>query len=269
MRATKYKCRLIQLIALCLILLINQSAASSLRGEKVRELGELKVCYWPDYFAISYKNPRTGRLEGIDIDMAKALATSMGVSLKLVESSFSSLIENLSNNACDIAMHAVGIRDDRKPYMEFSSPYLKSDIYAVGTKDSQYIASWEDIDEHGNVVVVQRGTFMEPVIKGYIKNAKVTIVDSFKAREQEVLSGRADVFMADYPYGKRMTQLTSWAVLFKPKESLAPTEYAYAVPKGELDWLQEINDFLLTMKKTGKLAQFAEKNGLSEIVVND
>ncbi|MDO6593238.1 ABC transporter substrate-binding protein [Neptuniibacter sp. 1_MG-2023] len=250
-------------------MLINQSAASSLRGEKVRELGELKVCYWPDYFAISYKNPRTGRLEGIDIDMAKALATSMGVSLKLVESSFSSLIENLSNNACDIAMHAVGIRDDRKPYMEFSSPYLKSDIYAVGTKDSQYIASWEDIDEHGNVVVVQRGTFMEPVIKGYIKNAKVTIVDSFKAREQEVLSGRADVFMADYPYGKRMTQLTSWAVLFKPKESLAPTEYAYAVPKGELDWLQEINDFLLIMKKTGKLAQFAEKNGLSEIVVND
>ncbi|WP_067984055.1 ABC transporter substrate-binding protein [Neptuniibacter pectenicola] len=261
--------KIIHLVVLLTILLFTHTTAASVRSEQIIERGELNVCYWPDYFAISYKNPRTGRLEGIDIDMAREFAVSMGVKLTFVESSFSNLIENLANNACDIAMHGIGIRDNRKPYMTFSTPYLVSGIYAVGVKDNQYIASWDDIDKHGHVVVVQQGTFMEPVIKRYIKNAQVTVVDSFKAREQEVLSGRADVFMADYPYGKRMTQLTSWAVLFKPKQPLAPTEYAYAVPKGELDWLAEVNAFLLTMKQTGKLAAFAEKNGLSEIVVND
>jgi ABC-type amino acid transport substrate-binding protein len=255
-------------IAAVMAIGVNSVFASE-RAEKIRVAGEIKVCIWPDYFAISYRNPRTHRLEGIDIDMARELAKSMNVKLTFVESSFSQLVENMGNDACDIAMHAIGVRDDRKPFMEFSQPYLASGIYAVGTKDNVQLDSWDKIDRDGVVVVVQKGTYMEPVVKARFKYADVSVVDSFKAREQEVLSGRADVFMGDYPYGKRMVALTSWAVLLAPDKPFAKTNYAYAVPKGETDWLKEVDAFLLKMKTSGKLAEYAEKNGLTEILVDD
>ncbi len=256
-------------VALSLLVALMNSAIASERAEKIKRTGEIRVCIWPDYFTISYRNPRTQQLEGIDIDMAHELASSLGVKLTFIESSFSQLVSNLEKDACDIAMHGVGIRDSRKPYMEFSQPYLASGIYAVGTKDNAEVTRWEDIDQEGVIAVVQKGTYMEPVVKQAFKHAEVAVVDSFKAREQEVLSGRGDVFMTDYPYGKRMTALTEWAVLFAPPVPLAKTYYAYAVPKGEMAWLEEVDAFLLQMKKTGKLYQFAEKNGLSEIVVTE
>src|SRR5215207_8133777 len=47
-----------------------------------------RVCIWPEYYAISYKNPRTGQLEGIDIDIAKELAGELKAQLEFVESGF-------------------------------------------------------------------------------------------------------------------------------------------------------------------------------------
>jgi ABC-type amino acid transport substrate-binding protein len=257
------------LILLSLLASTINSAIASERSENIIAVGEVKVCIWPGYFAISYRNPRTQKLEGIDIDMAHELANTLGVKLTFVESSFSKLASNLKSNACDIAMHGVGIRDSRKPHMEFSQPYLASGIYAVGTKDNRAINSWDEIDQEGVIAVVQKGTYMEPVVKEKFKKAEISVVDSFKAREQEVMSGRADVFMTDFPYGKRMVTLTEWAVLLSPEQPFAKTGYAYAVPKGELEWLKEVDDFLNAMKKTGKLSRFAEKHGLSEIVVKN
>ncbi|WP_028878874.1 substrate-binding periplasmic protein [Terasakiella pusilla] len=236
------------------------------RLKDLKTLDEMKVCIWPDYFAISYRNPRTGKLEGIDIDMAYELAKYLEVEVEFVDSSFAELKDNMQNGRCDIAMHGVGVREDRKAYMDFAEPHLVSGIYAVGMKRNEAIQKWSDIDQPGNVVVVQKGTYMEPVMREYLKHAELSVVESFKAREQEVESGRADVFMTDYPYGKRMASLTTWAHLMEPDEVLAPTPYAFAVPKGDTEWLAIINKFVRYVKESGRLAAAAERHGLTPIV---
>jgi ABC-type amino acid transport substrate-binding protein len=236
------------------------------RLEAIKASGEIRVCIWPGYFAISYKNPRTLELEGIDIDMAKEFAKSLGVKLSFVNSSFAKLIENMTNNACDIAMHGVGVRDDRKKHMDFSEPHLTSGIYAVSMKSNSAISTWEDIDQEGNIIVVQKGTYMEPVMREFLKKGELSVVNSFKAREQEVQSGRADVFMTDFPYGRRMASLTNWARLLEPATPLAPTPYAYAVPKGDPQWLAAVNAFVKAVKADGRLAASGAKHGLTPIV---
>ncbi|MGB0683965.1 MAG: substrate-binding periplasmic protein [Magnetovibrionaceae bacterium] len=247
---------------------VAQQVVAQARLAKVMEAGELRVCIWPGYFAISYRNPRTGELEGIDIDMAKAFAGDLGVKLSFVDSSFAKLIENMTNDACDIAMHGVGVRADRAKHMDFSQPHLISGIYAVSMKSNDVIKTWDDIDQAGNVIVVQKGTYMEPVMRETLKQADLSVVDSFKAREQEVESGRADVFMTDFPYGRRMVSLTDWALLLEPPAPLAPTPYAYAVPKGDAEWLARVDEFLAKVKADGRLAASAEKHGLTPIVAN-
>lgn len=253
-------------LALAATLFSAVPAPAADRLATIRARGDLRVCIWPDYFAISYRNPRTGQLEGIDIDMANAFAASLGVKVAFVDSSFARLVETMTTDVCDVAMHAVGIRPDRAQHMDFTQPHLVSGIYAVAQKGNPAIASWADIDRPGNVVVVMKGTFMEPVMKESLKKAELRVVDDFKAREQEVMSGRADVFMTDYPYGRRMVALTDWARLFEPPAPLAPTPYAYAVPKGEPDWLKVVDAFVAAVKADGRLKESARRHGLSPIV---
>ncbi len=244
----------------------SDSLAAEGRLDRIRTTGELRVCIWPDYFSITYRNPRTQVLEGIDIDMAQAFAADLGVAVRFVDSSFAALVDNLANDACDIAMHGVGVRPDRAAHMDFTQPHLVSGIFAVSMKTNAAITTWADIDRPGNVVVVHKGTYMEPVMRSTLKAAEVLSVNDFKAREQEVQAGRGDVFMTDFPYGRRMAALTDWARLLEPPSPIAPTPYAYAVPKGEPAWLAEADAFVSRAKADGRLRAAAERHGLLPIL---
>lgn len=234
--------------------------------ERIHQTGVLRVCIWPAYFTISYRDPRTGTLEGIDIDLAQALAQDLGAKVEFVDSSFADLVSNMEKDACDISMHAVGIRPDRAEHMDFSDPYLRSGIYAVVPRTHPSIRDWSDIDKDGHVVVVQKGTYMEPVMRDFLKHATLKVVESFKEREQEVESGRGDVFMTDYPYGRRMATQTPWAALLAPPTPLAPTPYAYAIPRHDPQWLARVQQFVHDIKSDGRLKAAAERHGLSPIV---
>ena len=58
------------------------------RIDRVREAGVLRVCIWPDYYSITYRNPKTQLLSGIDIDLAGELGKDLGVAVQFVDSSF-------------------------------------------------------------------------------------------------------------------------------------------------------------------------------------
>ncbi len=76
---------------------------SELTGQRLR------VCIWPDYRGVSFRDPRSGVLSGIDIDMAYALAADIGRTVEFVDSSFAKLIDDPSQSRCDVAMFAVGV----------------------------------------------------------------------------------------------------------------------------------------------------------------
>ena len=58
----------------------------------------MKVCIWPQYYAISLRNPDTGKFEGIDIDLSEELAKDIGVKLEYVETTFGTFIADLQAN---------------------------------------------------------------------------------------------------------------------------------------------------------------------------
>jgi len=48
-------------------------AASAMAGpvlDRVRASGRVRVCIWSDYYGVTYRNPRTLALTGIDIDLS-------------------------------------------------------------------------------------------------------------------------------------------------------------------------------------------------------
>ena len=257
------------LIAMCLAFLGASAQAQDRpvnRLERVKAAKLVRVCIWPDYYNITYRNPKTQALSGVDIDMAQALGKDLGVAVEFVDSSFTKLIDDLTQERCDVAMFAVGITPQRADKIRFTQPHLASDIYAVTSKANRRIKGWDDIDQDGAVVAVARGTLHETVMKSKLKAAQLVVLDTPFAREQEVQSGRADVFMTDYPYSQRFMANADWARLISPPGKYHVTPYAYAVKPGDDAWLARLNGFVSAIKKDGRLMAAAKRNRLEPVV---
>ena len=236
------------------------------RLARIESTKTLRVCIWPDYYGISFRNPKSQQLAGIDIDNARDLAKDLGVAVEFVDSSFARLIDDVTSDRCDIAMFAIGITPARQEKLRFTQPHLISDIYAITTKTNRRMQFWNDIDRPGTVVVVAKGTLHEPVMKAKLKAAELRVVDTPAAREQEVQSGRADVFMTDYPFSRRMLDNADWARLISPTETYHLTPYAWAMAPGDDRFHARVEKAMAAMKADGRLMANAKRNGLDPIV---
>ena len=263
--------RLLRLAPLLLASLIAIFAAplqafAADRLERIAADGTLRVCIWPDYYGISFRNPKTGQLSGIDVDNARNLARQLGVRTQFVDSSFATLIDDIEADRCDIAMFAIGITPAREAHLRFTRPYLASDIYAITTRTNPRINDWEDIDKPGIVVAVAKGTLHEPVMKEKLQQAELRVLETPHAREYEVQSGRADVFMTDFPYSRRMLDNSDWARLVSPPSLYHSTRYAWAMAPGDDAFFQYVERFLAAMKRDGRLMTNAVRHRLEPIV---
>jgi ABC-type amino acid transport substrate-binding protein len=259
-----------RLLASCFVaLLFAQGAFAAGQLERISASGQVRVCIWPDYYGISYRNPKTQQLEGIDIDMARELGKDLGASVQFVDSSFARLIPDVTGDRCDLAMFAIGILPQRAEKLRFTRPHLKSDIVAITTKSNRRIKSWEDIDRAGIVVAVAKGTLHEPVMRDKLRHATLIVLDTPHARELEVESGRADVFMTDYPYSRRMLETTDWARLVTPTTTYHLTPYAYAMRYGDDAWYARVERFMSDIKRDGRLAAAIRRHKLEPIAITE
>ncbi len=253
--------------ALALACLLPQAGLAGAVMDRVKATGTVRVCIWPDYYGVTYRNPRNQQLSGIDIDLSVQFARDLQARLEYVDSSFATFIDDVNGDRCDLAMFAVGVLQQRMARLRFTRPYLQSDVYAITTKGSRVVRRWEDIDRPGVLVGVQAGTFMEPVMSAALKQARMVVVRPPATRERELEAGRIDVFMSDYPYSRRLLDNADWAELVTPPRAFHVLPYAYALRHGDEEWFQAVDGFVQRIQRDGRLDAAAKRNGLTAIVV--
>jgi cyclohexadienyl dehydratase len=87
--------------------------------------GTLRVGLTEDYRPFSFADA-SGKVEGIDVDMATSLAQSLGVRLDIVKTSWPTLKSDLEANSFDIAMGGITITLYRQKTGLFSNPVFSS-----------------------------------------------------------------------------------------------------------------------------------------------
>ena len=248
----------------------NNANAFSIAGPllaRVKATGTLRVCIWPDYFGITYRDPRTQQLSGLDIALAAAFAQDLKLRVEYVDASFVTLIDDVSSGRCDVAMFALAVTAQRAERLRFTRPYLRGDIYAITTRNNRVVRNWADIDKPGVVVGVQVGTFMEPVMSAALKQARLVVVRPPATRERELEAGRIDVFMTDYPYSRRLLDNADWAGLIAPPQPFYMVDYAYAVKPGDDEWFAVVDGFVQRIQRDGRLDAITQQHRLRDIAV--
>src|SRR5262245_27512174 len=128
------RCYLLAAIGVAATLLMGSVAEAQQLQSRLYEVTKnkkLRVCQYRLYYSISFRNPTTGKIEGIDADLAQELAKELGAELEIVESGFATFIADLQANKCEIGMFGVGATLKRAQAVEFSKPYVINKIIAV------------------------------------------------------------------------------------------------------------------------------------------
>ncbi len=235
--------------------------------QRIAAAGELRVCVWPEYYGVSFRNAKSDSVTGVDADLARAFAAELGVRLRFVDSSFARLIEDVTADRCDIAMMAVAITKERQERLAFAQPHLRTDVYLVTTRNNTRVRNWDDIDRPGTRIGVAAGTLHEALMRSRLQHSELVVVDAPQTREGELQSGRIDAFMSDFPFTRKMVDYHDWVRVVAPPTPYFPVHAAFAVKPGDEAWLRRVDQFVAAVKADGRLLRFAGRYGMEPIVV--
>ena len=96
-----------------------------------------------------------GGYEGIDIEIAEAIAAKLGLELVIDDMDFSSVITAVQTGKADMAMAGLTVNEERKQNVDFTEPYATGVQVIIVTEDSE-IQSVDDLE--GKMIGTQEGT---------------------------------------------------------------------------------------------------------------
>lgn len=102
--------------------------------DTVKQHGVLKIGIEGTYPPFNYRGI-DNRLEGFDVDVAKAVATKLGVKADFTTTEWSGIIAGLQAGKFDVIVNQVAITPQRKQVLDFSTPYVYSAAQLIQRKD--------------------------------------------------------------------------------------------------------------------------------------
>lgn len=221
--------------------------------------GELRVSTDPGYYPFEMKDKK-GNVIGFDIDIAREMAKAMGVKLTIVQGTFDSLISGLLTDKADIILAAMTITPERNLKVTFSNPYFTiGQTLLVRPELKEKIKSYKDLNHPEYTITTKLGVTGEFVAKRMMKNAKLKTYDTEAEAVQEVLNGKADAFIYDFPFNAAFMMQKGKGLLTHLDQSMTYEPLGIALKKGDPDFLNWINHFLAQIKHDGTYDELHER----------
>lgn len=143
--------------------------------------------------------------EGYDIQIAKMLANTLNMNLKVVKMQWDSLIPSLQNDTINAVIAGMTDTEERRQSIDFTSEYYRSELVLVTRKGSKF----DKGDQSANLAdykdarfVSQVSTVTNDVIDTWVKDYGVihlNPMDTFATCAIAVKNGSADIMTAELP----------------------------------------------------------------------
>ncbi|RAK18278.1 amino acid ABC transporter substrate-binding protein (PAAT family) [Anoxybacillus vitaminiphilus] len=226
--------------------------------EKIKERGKLVVGVKYDLNLFGLKDPKTGEVEGFDIDIAKGLAKKIlgdENKIELKEVTSKTRIPMLNNGEIDAIIATMTITEERKKEVDFSDVYFMAGQSLLVKKDSK-INGLKDIKK-GVTVLTAKGSTSAQNIREKAPEATVLEFENYAEAFTALKAGQGDALTTDNAllYGMAK-QDPNYRVV---DETFTEEPYGIAVRKGDKEFLQVINEYLKEIKESGEYDKIYEK----------
>ena len=248
------------IFTLLVLISFNSIAFSSVLDDIVQS-GVLKVGTTGDFPGWSFKNPETNEYEGFDIDVAKKLASDMGVDVEFVPTDWKNLVSGVVSSKYHMTSSA-SITTQRALTAGYTDSYYGTGTVAMTlAKNNSEIDNWQSIDESKSIAVTM-GTVFENEAKKSFPDSKIIAVEAPAREYQEVLSGRADVSLTSKVDALKLVTLYPELSIVNLDEPKNAKLFAILVPREDQEWINFINHWIADQKNKGFFDQTAAKFGL-------
>lgn len=206
----------------------------------------------PEYEPLAYM--REGKLAGIEIDNAKEVAAAMGKTVKFVPMPFAELFPALEAGKIDVIMSGLSVTEARLAEVDFAEPFMEvGQMAIIRSDDVARLGYPRAIFGKGISVGVEPGTTGDEFAQNSMPNATIKYFDSPDAAFAALRGKVIDLYIHDAPTSWRIANSGEYGDLFGLYRALTKEELAWAVKKGNLALLTEINEALKELEQNGRL----------------
>jgi cyclohexadienyl dehydratase len=164
----------------------------------IQSRGVLRVGATGDYPPFTALDKTSGEYAGFDADMARSLASALGVKLEFVATSWPTLGADFQAGRFDVAMGGVSITLDRAKLGFFTAPYLREGKTPVARcADKDKYATLEAIDREGVTVLVNPGGGNERFDRAHLHAARIEVKPDNRAIFEALAHGEGDLMITD------------------------------------------------------------------------
>ena len=194
-----------------------------------------------------------GSFEGIDVEIAGAIAKKLGLELVVDDMDFDAALLAVQQGKSDIVMAGVTVNEDRKMVMNFSDTYSKG-VQVVIVKEGSDVT----LDNLGDQMIgTQRGT------TGYIYctddygEEHVIAYDNGITAVQALMNGQVDCVVIDKAPAQAFVAANAGLTILDTE--YVTENYAIGVAKGNTALLDAINGALAELIEDGTVQTIIDK----------
>lgn len=187
--------RVIGLAATVLALACTLPATAADLLDTVKARGTLRIAMEGTYPPFNFKDAKTGKLAGYDVDVANAVAAKLGLKPEFVTTEWSAILAGLVADKYDVIVSQVGITAKREQAFDFSRPYTYSSPQLIVRRNDG--AAYRTLgDLKGKTVGVGQGSVFEQQARA-VPGIEVKSYPGAPENLQDLAFGRIDAALND------------------------------------------------------------------------
>lgn len=234
-------------------------SSSSDEIQKIKDRGVLRIGTKVDVPKFGYKDPATNEVDGLEIDIARAIAKKiLGDESKIETQAVAAKTRGplLDNGEVDLVIATFTITEERKESYNFSDAYFTDGVALLVKKDGGY-KTLKDLD--GKTIGVSQSSTTKDSLSKEAESLGITLNFSEYATYPEIKaaldSGRVDCFSVDSAI--LSGYLDDSTVILDDRYN--PQEYGVASKKSNESLAKVVNEVINEMKESGELDKLIEK----------
>ena len=206
---------------------------------------------------------KSGAAVGWEYDAMAEIAKRLNITVKYENTSWDAMIPAVSEGQYDIGMTGITIKDERKEKVDFSDPYMRSEMLMIVRGDEARFtdaASFAAIPEL--LISAQPGTSpfyaaVYNILDGNEENARIIKFETFGAGLEALKTGDVDLTLSDSTAANGYVAASNGALKIVG-EPLASEDFGFIFPKGS-ELVAPINAAIASMKADGTLDALNQK----------
>lgn len=196
----------------------------------------------------------SGEFEGIDVEIAGAIAGKLGLELQIDDMDFDAALLAAQNGKSDMVMAGVTVNEDRLKVMDFSNTYATG-VQVIIVPEGSEIASADDLA--GHLIGTQRGTTGNIYCTDDFGEDSVVAYDNGLTAVQALNNGQVDCVVIDSAPAAEFVAANPGLVILDTE--YVQEDYAIGMAKGNTALVEAVNAALAELQADGTVDEIVAK----------